>query len=77
MAQDKTTKLAPERLRYKSKKSGSPFDAQSSINSLSCLKCGKHKPRAEGSFKRLLGQSMFVCADCSATKTPSLTGDKK
>ncbi len=47
MAQVKITKLAPEGLRYKSKKSGSPFAAQSSINSLSCLKCGKHKPRAE------------------------------
>ena len=43
---------------------GSPFAASGTGASMSCYKCGLHKPRALGSFKRVLNQSMFVCADC-------------
>jgi hypothetical protein len=35
---------------------------------MSCIKCGVHKPRNNGSFKRILGSSMFVCFDCSPPK---------
>jgi hypothetical protein len=35
---------------------------------MSCIKCGIHKPRNNGSFKRILGSSMFVCFDCSPPK---------
>jgi hypothetical protein len=31
---------------------------------MSCYKCGVHKPRALGTFKRLLGQNMFMCGEC-------------
>jgi hypothetical protein len=68
MAREEITKIAPGGLRYKSKQSGSPFGDSGTINSLSCYKCGKHKSRALGSFKRLLGQSMFVCGECLPTK---------
>jgi hypothetical protein len=37
---------------------------------MSCYKCGQHKPRALGSFRRLVGKNMFVCSDCQpAPKT--------
>ena len=56
--------ITKDGLRYKSKKAGSPFEASASVGVMSCYKCGLHKSRALGSFKKLLGQSMFVCADC-------------
>ena len=65
MDQNETTVIAKDGLRYKSKSSGSPFGAQgSNMGTMSCYKCGLHKPRALGTFKRLLNQSMFMCGDC-------------
>jgi hypothetical protein len=59
------TKIASDGLRYKAKVSGSPFGQQSNGNStMSCFKCGQHKPRALGRYKRVLNQSMFFCGDC-------------
>jgi hypothetical protein len=59
------TKIASDGLRYKAKVGGSPFGTPSHANgTMSCYKCGLHKPRALGSFKRLLNQSMFFCGDC-------------
>lgn len=63
------TKIDETGLRYKAKIGGSPFGAPSHANSsMSCYKCGKHKPRGLGSFKCLLNQSMFFCAECRPTK---------
>jgi hypothetical protein len=65
MYKDNTiTTIAKDGLRYKSKQGGSPFGTSSSVGVMSCYKCGRHKARALGSFKKLLGQSMFVCGDC-------------
>ena len=64
MSNEKITKIAPDGLRYKSKESGSPFGPGGSIDTMSCYKCGIHKPRGLGTFKRILGQSMFMCGDC-------------
>jgi hypothetical protein len=65
MSKDNTiTTIAKDGLRYKSKQGGSPFGTSSSVGVMSCYKCGRHKARALGSFKKLLGQSMFVCGDC-------------
>ena len=62
---DVTTKIASDGLRYKSKAGGSPFGATgNTINTMSCMKCGLHKPRALGSFRRLLDKSHFFCGDC-------------
>jgi hypothetical protein len=68
MNKDETTKISADGLRYKSKDGGSPFAASGTGASMSCYKCGLHKPRALGSFKRVLNQSMFMCAECK-TKT--------
>lgn len=64
MAREEVTKICADGLRYKSKQGGSPFGASGAMNTMSCYKCGQHKSRALGSFRRLLGQSMFVCAEC-------------
>jgi hypothetical protein len=56
-------------LANKSKKGGSPFEGLGRTgDTMSCIKCGIHKPRNNGSFKRILGSSMFVCFDCSPPK---------
>jgi hypothetical protein len=70
MSRDATeTKIASDGLRYKSKVSGSPFGANGHmVNTMSCMKCGQHKPRALGSFRRLLDKSHFFCGDCRPVK---------
>lgn len=68
MARDDTTKIAQDGFRYKSKEGGSPYGQSGSVGTMSCYKCGVHKPRRLGTFKRLLGQSMFMCADCNPVK---------
>ena len=68
MSRDATTKIAKDGLRYKSKEGGSPYGPGGSIGTMSCYKCGLHKPRALGTFKRLLGQSMFICGGCKPVK---------
>jgi hypothetical protein len=51
-------------LRFRSKPTGSPFGAISDFASLSCILCGKHKPRSLGRHANLGGRSQFVCFDC-------------
>jgi len=68
MPSNETTKIASDGLRYKSKEGGSPFGGSSPMSSLSCFKCGLHKARSLGSFKKLAGQRMFCCGDCSIPK---------
>ena len=64
------TKITEDGLRYKAKVGGSPFGIQANGNAtMSCFKCGQHKPRALGSYKRVLNQSMFFCGDCRPTKS--------
>jgi len=69
MRDNTTTKISADGLRYRSRASGSPFAQSSGNASMSCAKCGLHKPRSLGSFKKLAGKSMFVCGDCSPLKT--------
>jgi hypothetical protein len=64
MSKDDITKISGDGLRYKSKEGGSPFAASGTGSSMSCYKCGLHKARSLGSFKRVLNQYMFVCAEC-------------
>lgn len=64
------TKIADDDLHYTSKESGSPFQDSSCGATISCYKCGRHKPRTLGTFKNLMGQRLFKCAECvlAATK---------
>ena len=69
MSRVEKTEISSDGLRYKSKKGGSPFEGLGRTgDTMSCIKCGVHKPRNNGSFKRILGSSMFVCYDCSPRK---------
>lgn len=66
-----TSKVDDTGLRYKTKASGSPFGMTGAAGgTMSCYKCGQHKPRALGSFRRLVGKSMFVCNDCYPATKP-------
>jgi hypothetical protein len=69
MSKDQESLIAADGLRYKSKEGGSPFKDLSSMASISCYKCGLHKPRAMGTFKKLINQSMFMCCDCTPAKS--------
>ena len=63
--EDVATEISSDGLRYKSKSAGSPFGERGHIvATMSCMKCGHHKPRSLGSYKRLLGASHFFCGDC-------------
>lgn len=60
-----TSKVDATGLRYKTKAGGSPFGVTGAAGgSMSCYKCGQHKPRALGSFRRLVDKNMFACGDC-------------
>lgn len=74
MSKDVETKIAGDGLRYKSKAAGSAFSGQNFGNgngTMSCFKCGQHKPRATGSFRMALGKSTFFCGDCKPV-TPAV-----
>ena len=68
MPRDESTKIASDGLRYKSKEAGSPFSGSSSMGTMSCYKCGVHKLRSLGSFRKLAGQNMFCCGECHQPK---------
>jgi hypothetical protein len=56
-------------LRYKSKVSGSPFQAASSFGAatMSCFLCGKHRARSLMGTRKVLGKSQAVCSpSCKA-----------
>jgi hypothetical protein len=36
---------------------------------ISCYKCGLHKPRSMGMFKMLINQRMFMCGECMPAKS--------
>ncbi|NML16812.1 hypothetical protein [Azohydromonas caseinilytica] len=59
------TVIQDDGLRYKRKAAGSPFSTGGSgmhMATMSCFKCGTHRPRAELQTKRLLGKNQLVCA---------------
>lgn len=63
------TEVDASGLRYKSKTNGSPFGVTGANGgTMSCYKCGLHKPRSLGIFKKLIATRMFMCAECM---TPS------
>jgi hypothetical protein len=60
-----TTQISPSGLRYTVKQNGSPYrDLGGSGETLSCIKCGHHKLRRNGVFKRYVTALMFLCFDC-------------
>ena len=69
MSTDQESKITEDGLRYKRKASGSPFPNIGSRAAISCYKCGLHKPRSLGMFKKLINQQQFMCGDCMPAKT--------
>jgi len=62
------TVVATTGLRYTSKENGSPFQGMGgSGETMSCIKCGLHKLRSKGSFKRFQHGLFFFCSDCRPT----------
>ncbi|BCO25829.1 hypothetical protein MIZ03_0708 [Rhodoferax lithotrophicus] len=60
-----TTQISPTGLRYTAKQNGSPFQGISgSGETMSCMKCGQHKLRRNGIYKRYLTALMFLCFEC-------------
>ena len=59
---DDNTRIRTGGLRYKSKVPGTGF-AGSATSSMSCLLCGRHRPRAELRTFRLAGAMQYRCKD--------------
>jgi len=56
-------------LRYTSKENGSLFQGiGGSGETMSCIKCGQHRLRRNGSIRRFLNSPMFFCQDCKPVK---------
>lgn len=63
--QTSITQISPSGLRYTAKENGSMFQSLSGSGAtMSCIKCGQHKLRSKGVFKRYLTALMFICGDC-------------
>lgn len=53
------TEVAADGLRYASKTPGSPFAVGQ--GTMSCLLCGRHRPRAQMKTRKLAGRMQRVC----------------
>ncbi len=59
------SEIKDDGLRYSKKKNGSPFEGTGRTGKMmSCIKCGTHKPRSTGSFRRFLNANHFFCGEC-------------
>ena len=59
------TRMSSDGLRYTAKKPGSAFGSSvpgSGSTTMSCFKCGRHKPLSELLTKKILGRNEKVCA---------------
>lgn len=69
MHNDELTKISASGLRYLAKEKGSPFQTVGAPGETrSCIKCGQHKARSNGSIQRYLNVLMFFCFDCRPVK---------
>lgn len=60
-----TTQISTTGLRYTAKENGSMFQSLSGSGAtMSCIKCGQHKLRSKGVYKRYPTALMFFCGDC-------------
>ena len=59
----KGVEIVSDGLRYKNKPAGSPFVNKSGGfgSTMSCFKCGKHKPSSELESKKIMGRSQKIC----------------
>jgi hypothetical protein len=63
------TAISDTGLRYTAKENGSPFQGMGGGGeTMSCIKCGHHRLRSKGTFKRYLHGLFFFCHDCKPVK---------
>lgn len=64
-------KISSNGLRYISKEGSSTFGNSfaSCKSTMSCMLCGSHTPRANGSIKKIFGKNHFVCYGCRTGKS--------
>ena len=63
------TVVANDGLRYKSKAPGSSFGPNATCATMSCIKCGVHRPRSLLMTKRVAGRLYLACSpSCEALK---------
>lgn len=68
---DTKTTISNDGLRYTAKKAGSIFGSVtlgSSSTTMSCFKCGQHRPVSELVTKKILGRNQKVCAESCQKK---------
>jgi hypothetical protein len=64
-----TSEINSDGLRYARKKNGSPFEGTGRTGEMmSCIKCGQHRPRSTGSFRKFLNANHFFCGECRSVK---------
>lgn len=65
-------------LTYRHKPSGSPFNGGAGLRgqAMSCFLCGRHRPRAMLSSRRLLGKTHQVCAGGCGSALTTGRGDE-
>ncbi len=60
------SEIKDDGLRYSKKKNGSPFEGTGRTGEMmSCIKCGTHKPRSSGSFRRFLNANHFFAVNAA------------
>jgi hypothetical protein len=77
MAKDEVkTKIDADGLRYRSKAPGSPFASPGAFaaGTMSCFKCGKHRPRSLLKSRRILGRNEMVCEPTCKTVDDIING---
>ena len=58
-------------LRFTSRENGSPFAGMGKMGeTMSCIKCGMHKPRRQGSQQRFAGSLAFFCQTANPLNLP-------
>jgi hypothetical protein len=68
---DTKTKISNDGLRYTAKKPGSAFGSVtlgSASTTMSCFKCGQHRPLSGLATKKILGRNQKVCAESCQRK---------
>ena len=68
---DSKTTISSDGLRYTAKKPGSAFGSVtlgSASTTMSCFRCGQHRPVSELVTRKILGRNQKVCAESCQRK---------
>jgi hypothetical protein len=71
------SEVADDGLRYKFKAAGSPFAPGVLGSTMSCVRCGKHRPRTMLCVKRLAGSLFLTCMPSCTAVNAALAGESR